>query len=666
MHVPQLLKRRPGLRAGVGLTSLWAGASHATATLPQGFMHHLGGVWQDHPDKIVGASLMAVFSVMGVSALLWRSNRRLRKLTQIHQEAQAGLTVMAAAFDSQIGLMVVDEHCRIQRANAALLELFGYAADAVEGMSTRMLRSPSLAKGSVRQMWATLQTHGRWQGELPFRHHNGHDVPCMVTITPLRKDGARVTGYVAAFTDLSDQKDADRNIRQLAYFDPLTQLPNRRMFMETLQSSMNTALHDGTLAGIMFIDLDHFKNLNDTHGHIVGDQLLRHIAQRLEMIIGPNDLAARLGGDEFVVLLPALDTSESIALDQAMAVAQDIHAALLEPYELGSPSDMGNQALTFRYTCSGSIGVALFGMLSEPLTEVLKRADVAMYQAKHAGRNLVRAYEPAAQKALHERMALSNDLNLALRDHQLHLVYQLQVDMHDQPIGAECLMRWSHPTQGQVSPGQFIPLAEESGAIIAMGDWVMLCACETLARWAHLPAMQHLTLSINVSPRQFSEADFVQRVQRMLARTGAQPNLLRLELTESIVMQDAEEIIERMRQLCAMGLSFSIDDFGTGYSSLSYIQRLPLAELKIDKAFVHDVTTSERSAAIVKAIIALGASMQLIIVSEGVETEAQKQQLLAFGCRHLQGYLICHPVERGELERLVCSYGARVQDLTLL
>jgi EAL domain-containing protein (putative c-di-GMP-specific phosphodiesterase class I) len=357
-------------------------------------------------------------------------------------------------------------------------------------------------------------------------------------------------------------------------------------------------------------------------------------------------------------MLTGLERNEEQAMAQTMRVAEHIHHALLAPFELDAPSDFGAHAEILRYTCSGSIGVALFGLVPEALTEVLKRADVAMYKSKQDGRNLIRQYDPVAQQSLNARMALSNDLNLALRDGQLHLLYQVQVNAQDQAVGAECLLRWHHPQHGLVSPAEFIPLAEDSGAIVALGDWVVRTACETLARWSGVPALRHLTLSVNVSPRQFTESDFVARVIRILSDTGAQPQRLRLEVTEGIVMQDTQEVIEKMRELCALGLSFSIDDFGTGYSSLSYMQLLPLAELKIDKSFVNDLTTNPRAKAIVKIIIALGHSMALTIVSEGVETPTQKEQLLALGCTLLQGYLISRPIACIDFEQLVLSGSA--------
>jgi predicted signal transduction protein with EAL and GGDEF domain len=305
-----------------------------------------------------------------------------------------------------------------------------------------------------------------------------------------------------------------------------------------------------------------------------------------------------------------------------------------------------------QYNISGSIGVALFGATEEAVVEVLKRADVAMYQSKQAGKDTIRMYDPQVQSALTERVALSTELNAALAQGQLLLHYQLQTTATGKPLGAECLLRWQHPVRGRVSPVEFIGLAEDSGAIIGMGDWVIRQACTTLARWAKDENLAHLTLSVNVSPRQFTDADFVTRVEKAVHSSGANPHRLCLEITEGIVLQDADQVIEKMRRLCNLGLSLSIDDFGTGYSSLSYLQRLPLRELKIDKAFVNDLATNATSESIVRAIVALGLGMQIDVVAEGVETEAQRDRLTALGCQHMQGYLFARPMELAEMERL--------------
>jgi diguanylate cyclase (GGDEF)-like protein len=403
----------------------------------------------------------------------------------------------------------------------------------------------------------------------------------------------------------------------------------------------------------MFIDLDHFKLLNDAHGHTVGDQLLQLIAQRLCLLAGSQVLTARLGGDEFVVMLTHLESCESRAMNQAMKLAERVHQAILAPYQLSTHSDPSEEVKTLRYICSGSIGVALFGLKEEAVTEVLKRADVAMYQSKLSGRNVIRKFDPRVLQAQNEKMALTDDINTALVDGQLFLHYQLQTDAWGKPVGAECLLRWQHPTRGLVSPVEFVPLAEESGAILAIGEYVLRTACETLVEWSRSAHQNSLTLSVNVSPRQFIEADFVPRLKKILQQTGARPELLTLEITEGIVLKNTEQVIEKMQLLQAMGLSFSIDDFGTGYSSLSYLQRLPLREVKIDKAFVNDLADNQSSESIVRAIIALSTSMNITVVSEGVETQAQYDRLITMGCNLMQGYLIARPMALPALNQLL-------------
>jgi diguanylate cyclase (GGDEF)-like protein/PAS domain S-box-containing protein len=607
-------------------------------------------LWERHEDGLkLGFALIAI-ALLLMLLKLWRSNQRLLELTQLSHATQTDLELTAAAFNSQVGLIVTDELTRIQRANLAMASVLGYSQEALFGQPTSLLRGSAVEDGTMRSVWQEVQTNGRWQGELWCRHRLGHNVPCMVSISAVRNKAVGLSGFVGSFTDISLQKSAQNDIRKLAYFDHLTQLPNRRNFMDTLARTMRDCLDNGRLASLMFIDLDHFKDLNDAHGHAIGDELLRRLARRLSFLLGSNDMVARLGGDEFVVMMADLDNDETRAMAHTMALAQRIHHSLLDPFDFETPDDIDPQIQRLRYNCSGSIGVALFGLIEEPLTEVLKRADVAMYKSKQDGRNLIRQYDPLAQRQLSERMALSNDLNVALRDGQLFLLYQPQVDAHNRAVGAECLMRWQHPVRGLVSPIEFISLAEDSGAIVAMGYWVVQTACETLARWAGTAALCELTLSVNVSPRQFNDPGFVSRVSRILLQTGAPAQQLRLEITEGVMMQEPLKVVNQMHELCALGVSFSVDDFGTGFSSLSYIQKLPLAELKIDKSFVNDMTANSRSEAIVKAIIALGQSMGAVTVSEGVETELQRERLLALGCTLIQGYLVAHPMTCAALE----------------
>ncbi len=612
-------------------------------------------VWEHYEGPIKLALALVAIAMLLVLLKVWRSNQHLLELTQLSRATQADLELTAAAFNSQVGLIVTDELTRIQRANTAMTWVLGYSQEDLQGQATSILRGSAIEDGALRGVWQEIQANGRWQGELWCRHKLGHNVPCMVSISAVRNKAIGLSGFVGSFTDISLQKKAQNEIRQLAYFDHLTQLPNRRKFMETLALTMRDCLDRGRLASLMFIDLDHFKDLNDAHGHTVGDELLCRLSQRLSFLLGPNDLVARLGGDEFVVMMADLVPNETHAMAQTMVLAQRIHHTMLDPFDFETPNDMDPQLQHLRYSCSGSIGVALFGHKEEPLTEVLKRADVAMYKSKQDGRNLIRQYDPLAQRQLSERMALSNDLNVALRDGQLFLLYQPQMDAQNLAMGAECLMRWQHPSRGLVSPVEFIPLAEDSGAIVAMGYWVVQTACETLRRWANMPALCDMTLSINVSPRQFNDPGFVARVSRILLQTGARAEKLRLEITEGVMMQEPLKVVNQMHELCALGLSFSVDDFGTGYSSLSYIQKLPLAELKIDKTFVNDMTDNQRSVAIVKAIIALGQTMGAVIVSEGVETEAQRQRLLELGCTLIQGFLVARPMARSALEEHIAN-----------
>ena len=608
-------------------------------------------LWLHFELEIVAAAIALFVTGAGLSVYLWMANRKLRKMTTLYAEAQTGLKVTAAAFESQVGIIVTDAQTHIVRANEAFSKLFGYAEQTLLGSNTSMLRADIIPEKTLRTAWQMLAAKGRWQGELQCRHQDGHEIPCIVAITALRNTDGTITGYVGSFLDISLQKRTESEARQLAFFDPLTELPNRRMFIDRLKAEIRDAGRERVLGALMFIDLDNFTVLNDTYGHTVGDQLLHQIAQRLNALAGNKALAARLGGDEFVVMWPRISTDKFKALEQATNFAWKIRREILDKFELSTPDGDGTGFL--QYNTSGSIGVALFGERDEPVTEVLKRADVAMYQSKHGGKNTISIFDQAVQTALNARLALSTELNAALVKGQLALQYQLQTTSEGVEVGAECLLRWKHPQRGMVSPAEFIPLAEESGAIIGIGNWVIYQACATLARWAKVDRLKGLTLSVNVSPKQFIDADFLHRVEKYLEQTGANPQRLCLEITEGIVLQDADKVIEKMHALCAMGLSFSIDDFGTGYSSLSYLQRLPLRELKIDKSFVNDVATNPTSEAIVRTIVALGQSMGIHVLAEGVETDAQRARLAAMGCERIQGYLFAKPMGLDALEQKI-------------
>lgn len=452
---------------------------------------------------------------------------------------------------------------------------------------------------------------------------------------PVHAPGGEHLGYRVTMRDITDRKSSESEIRLLAYYDALTGLPNRRLFLDRLGHALTTTERSRTFAALMLLDLDHFKKLNDTQGHDVGDRLLVEVAHRLALTVREVDTVSRLGGDEFAVMIEGLDQDEAVAARQAEQVAEKIHAALNRPYVLHE-SDADHRS-------SPSIGMTLFCGTACALEVLMKQADVALYQAKDAGRNAIRFFNPAMQAAIDARIAMENALRQALVQGQFQLHYQPQVDAGGRWIGAEALVRWNDPVRGLVPPNEFIPLAEETGLIIEIGQWVLDTACRQLRTWADLPGARHLRLSVNVSARQFRQSDFVDRVRRSLATSGADPRKLMLELTESIVVDDVENVILRMQELHEMGVLFSLDDFGIGYSSLSYLKRLPLDEVKIDRSFVRDLVDDSNDAAIVRAILAMSTSLGLRVVAEGVETAAQRDFLLGNGCETYQGYLFGRP-----------------------
>ena len=435
-----------------------------------------------------------------------------------------------------------------------------------------------------------------------------------------------------------------RELEVLAGQDPLTLLPNRRELMDRLRKAVNLGARLGTSGALLFIDLDHFKNINDTRGHNMGDLLLKEVAQRLVASVREMDTVARLGGDEFMVMLENLGDDLDSAARQAKVVSEKILRRINQPYVLG---------VSELHHSTASIGIALFSPNELSVDELIKQADVAMYQAKDAGRNLMRFFDAEMQVRLNERAAMEADLREGIEKGQFVLHYQPQVDSAGAVFAAEALVRWVHPQRGLVEPGQFIPLAEEAGLIGELGKWVLVTTCVQLARWAAQPRMSQLVLSVNVSSHQFSQADYVDQVTQVLLQTGADPRRLKLELTESIMIRNVDDVMAKMNALKAQGIGFSLDDFGTGYSSLSYLKRLPMDELKIDQGFVRDILLDANDAAIARMVIALADSMGLTVIAEGVETSAQRDFLAELGCHHYQGYLFSRPLPAQAFEALV-------------
>lgn len=457
----------------------------------------------------------------------------------------------------------------------------------------------------------------------------------ITSATDFDEKGKAVRHYGAAI-DITQRMLAEEQIRHLAYFDALTGLPNRRLLVDRLEQAISNSGRSREYGALLMLDLDRFKDLNDTQGHGAGDQLLIEVAQRLKTQLRDGDTVSRLGGDEYVIIAEKLGTDISSAAIQADVIAEKCRAALEQPFKAGSEEAGHN--------CTTSIGITLFLGSETDLNSVLKQADVALYQAKNAGRNAIRFFNSAMQSAIEARIKTEAALRRGIKANELHLHYQPQVDCSGNRIGAEALLRWIPENAAPVPPSAFIPIAEDSGLILTIGRWVLETACNQLKAWESDPATRHLTIAINVSARQFHQATFVAQVLSAIERTGANPLLLKLELTESVVLERVDEVIDRMLQLKRIGIGFSLDDFGTGYSSLSYLKKLPLDQVKIDQSFVHDLTNDPNDAAIVRAILAIGQSLSLNVIAEGVETEAQRARLIEYGCPQFQGYLFSKPI----------------------
>lgn len=493
-----------------------------------------------------------------------------------------------------------------------------------------------------RASWEQIRRSKSVTFESRHRNRKGRVFPVEVNANYFEFYGqAYVLGLVR---DITDRKQAEQQIRDLAFFDALTRLPNRRLLMDRLGHALAASERNAEFGALMILDLDHFKTLNDTQGHDVGDRLLVEVARRLSASVRQQDSVSRLGGDEFVLLLESLGQDEQGAAAQAEAIAEKVRFAINQPYALNSGEA--------NFHSTTSIGLTLFrGEASADL--LLKQADMALYQAKDAGRNKVRFFNPSMQAAIESRTAMEAALRLALARGEFRLHYQPQVDPDGRLIGAEALLRWISPDRGVVAPAEFIPLAEETGLILPIGQWVLDTACAQAKAWARDPRTRDLQMSINVSARQFHQPDFVDAVERSLSLSGADPCKLVLELTESVVLENIDSVVSRMQQLNELGVGFCLDDFGTGYSSLSYLKRLPLDQVKIDRSFVCDVPNDPNDAAIVRAILAMSRSLGLQVIAEGVETAAQREFLLQNECTAFQGFLFCQPVPIEDLEQLL-------------
>ena len=555
--------------------------------------------------------------------------------TTHERRAEEAMRIAAIAFETQEAMVVTDARNRILQVNRAFTEVTGYTAEEAVGQTPALLKSGYHDASFYQELWETLQANGHWHGEIWNRRKNGEIYPEWLTISCVRNDKGEVTQYVAAFLDITQRKEAEEQIQFLAFYDPLTHLPNRRLLAERLDKALIAGRRRREFAAVLFIDLDNFKTLNDTMGHDVGDQLLRQVALRLRDAVRSSDTVARLGGDEFVILLEDLSENLHEAIAQIEHVGRNILESLGQPYLFGS----------LAHHCTASVGAIPFRNNGETVEHLLKSADMAMYKAKEAGKNSLCFFDPAMQTEVEERAGIERELRTALQEQQFVLHYQPQVDGNGRVFGAEALLRWRHPSRGNVAPGDFIGIAEDSRLILPIGQWVLDEACRQLAAWSRQPATADLILAINVSALQFRDPGFVDSVALALQQTGAPASRLKLEITESLLLDDMELSIERMRRLKdEIGVGLALDDFGTGYSSLSYLKQLPLDQIKIDRSFVQDIGTNPNDAAIAETVIALGRSFELKVVAEGVETDEQRAALVSRRCDAFQGYLFGKPV----------------------
>ncbi|MCK9354364.1 MAG: EAL domain-containing protein [Gallionella sp.] len=558
---------------------------------------------------------------------------------QKHAEDQ--MRIAAATFETHEAIMITDADGNILRVNQAFEETTGYNAEDVLGKNPRILSSGRQDKDFYAEMWRQLKETGNWSGEMWDRRKSGQVYPKWLTITAVRNAQDETTEYVAIFSDITARKQAEEEIRNLAFYDVLTQLPNRRLLLDRLRLALSASARSQIHGAILFLDMDRFKVLNDTLGHDYGDLLLIEVAERIKHCVREMDTVARLGGDEFVVLIEELGKDAEESSRRVALIAEKIRMALTEPYRL-----KGNV-----HHSSPSIGVSLYRGNVDLVETLLKQADMAMYQAKESGRNAVRFFDPAMQQAVETRAKLEADLRSAIPNRELRVHYQVQVDNEFRPLGVEALVRWQHPKRGMVSPAQFIPIAEESSLILDIGSWVLETACRQLAVWRNYKVTRDLTIAVNVSAAQFRQRGFVEQVVDELRAHGVDAARLKLELTESVVMSDVADVIAKMRALKEIGVALSMDDFGTGYSSLSYLKQLPLDQIKIDQSFVRDIATDSSDAVMVRTILDLAENFGLNVVAEGVETDEQRLFLKRHGCEAYQGYLFSRPVPVEEFEK---------------
>lgn len=591
---------------------------------------------QQHWIFLIGSFLFGCIMLVTTVLILRKLSRTL-----------TDLRISSAVFKSHEGVVVTDRNGIIVRVNPAFETITGFSEHEVVGHTPAILKSGLQDSSFYAKMWEHLSTQGRWDGELVNRRKDGGYYPEGLSITAVRDEDGEITHFVAIFSDITLKKVSEEKINQLAFYDPLTRLPNRRLFIDRLEHALIKSNRIRSYGMLAFIDLDNFKIVNDTKGHLVGDELLVQASERLQNMIRSEDTVARLGGDEFVIMAEEFGTTLDEAMHRATIVAEKITEVLRDPFEIADE----------QFYVSGSVGMALFFDHEQTVNEILAQADTAMYSAKHAGRNTYRFFDADLQEALLKRIDLEKSLYHALEMNEFELFYQLQYTHNSEISGAEALIRWRHPEKGLISPGEFISIAEESNLIVLMGNWIIKEACSTLREWSVNPALKNKMISVNISAKQFLAESFVSTVVNTIEECGVQPHLLRLELTESLLANEIATIHRVMNALRKHGITFSLDDFGTGYSSLSYLKQFAFDEIKIDQSFVRDIQSDQSDSSLIRAIIAMGHALGLEVIAEGVEAQTQHEMLKEMECHRYQGYYFARPVPKDELRLALSTRG---------
>ena len=546
------------------------------------------------------------------------------------KHAEEELRLAANVFSNTLdGILILNEHLKIVKVNAAFERIMGFSGASVLNQPVSMLKAARQKTEDFSTIWTQTNQNGRWQGEVWNRHRDGRVIPLWLSVTALYRLDGSLEKYLVTMYDISEQKSSQERIYYLAHYDVLTSLPNRILFMDRFAHALDKSKREQQRFALMFIDLDNFKQINDTYGHSYGDQLLCSVAERLKATVRESDTVARLSGDEFLILMENLSEHRAAA-----TLAQKLLSELAIPIVVGETE----------LFVSASIGIACYPDDGDDSETLLKNGDMAMYKAKEAGRNRVEFYNHSMTEYVQERVALTADLRRALEETELELYFQPVIDLScGRCVGAEVLLRWQHPKRGFIPPDKFISLAEESNLIVPLGEWVLRQACMQMQQWIQ-DGVPLQFLAVNVSGKQVLQTDFVERVAAIFAETGCEPQRITLELTESFVMHQSEFAIAQLQALRELGVGIAIDDFGTGYSSLSYLKRLPITRLKLDRSFVSEIPHETNDIEIARAILKLGDAVNLRVIAEGVETAEQHEFLLQEGCAFSQGYLYAKPM----------------------